>query len=307
MQRVISLSIKQVPLLVTLMLMQVLFTTTAQGAPQEAINTLSNTCSAHTAAEVYGNRYVAGSSGQITAINVKVPSTNITSPIFRPNFVTTTYLIMANNGTKGPVTTLATFTPDTLTSTIARYVGSYQITAGTRFWIMPGQLASNFPDCFASSPPLPNANMLFYDGWRIDTATASAWSSVSAASIGALGSSNVAIGSLVFPISIEYIPVVPATIVVSLQSGGNTATFRQPASLRATANTEGRVTFYHNGKVIAGCRNLQTSSQIASCNWKPSVHGGARISAAIFPTDTSIPSGVSSVLNVGVSARTNNR
>ena len=49
----------------------------------------------------------------------------------------------------------------------------------------------------------------------------------------------------------------------------------------ATANIDGRVTFFANGKVIPGCKNRNTSSRSVTCVWRPSVHGRNAVSANI--------------------------
>ena len=63
--------------------------------------------------------------------------------------------------------------------------------------------------------------------------------------------------------------------------------YRQTTSISATANINGKVTFYANRKVIPNCRNLVTSSRAVTCNWKPSIHGPisltAEIASSTFP------------------------
>jgi hypothetical protein len=77
--------------------------------------------------------------------------------------------------------------------------------------------------------------------------------------------------------------------------------------VRATASSDGRVSFLQGGKPISGCRNVPTTSLVATCTWRPALHGIVGLSARITPTDTSIPSGTSSVITTGVSARSNRR
>jgi hypothetical protein len=284
---------------------QFIITPPANATGNVVFSALGIACSQHTGADVYGHRYVAGTNGQITAINVLIATGVVDNSTYKANFPSATYLIMANNGSSAPNTTLATFTADTMTGVNARFIGSYSLTAGTKFWVVAGQRANVFPDCFNFSTAVPNANVTFTKGWRLDTVTSTSWPYVNGSLPSTLGSP--ANSNMIFAISIEIAPSPAATVSLSLQSGLTTASFRNSTQIRASSSTEGRITFYQNGKVIPGCRRIQTSSLLATCNWKPSVHGGARISVAISPTDTSIPSGVSPVLSVGVSARTNNR
>ena len=72
----------------------------------------------------------------------------------------------------------------------------------------------------------------------------------------------------------------PANAGLTL-SVSSTPVFRAATNIVATANINGRVTFYANGKVISGCKNKLTSSKTVTCVWKPSVHGRNTISATI--------------------------
>ena len=292
-------------LLFLFLIPQTLSASPSSAAGTVVFSALGITCTQHTANDIYAHRYVAGTNGQISAINVLLPSGAVNNGTFKSNFPSATYLIMANNGASAPNTTLATFTSDTMTGVNARFVGSYNITAGTKFWVVAGQGAAVFPDCYTVSTPIPNANVTFTNGWRLDTTTSSTWPYVMGNTPSTLGSP--VSYSYLFAISIELAPSPPSTLYVSLQSGGSTATYRSSTSLRATTSTEGKVTFYQNGKTISGCRNIATSSLIATCSWRPLIHGGASLTAKIIPTDTSIPQGVSPIFTAGVSTRLNTR
>jgi hypothetical protein len=299
-------SYKRFPILLPIFLCTQIFTfPSAKAAGNVVFSALGITCSQHTANDIYAHRYVAGTNGQISAINALLPSGAVNNSTFKANFPSATYLIMANNGNSAPNTTLATFTADTMTGVNARFVGSYNITAGTKFWVVAGQSATVFPDCYTVSTPIPNANVIFTNGWRIDTTTSSSWPYVSGNTPSTLSAPTSY--SYIFAISIELAPSLPATIAVSLQSGGNSTTYRYPTTLRASASTEGKVTFYQSGKPIAGCRNIATSSSVATCNWNPALHGRVGLSARIVPSDSSIPSGTSAAFTVGVSTRSNTR
>jgi hypothetical protein len=71
----------------------------------------------------------------------------------------------------------------------------------------------------------------------------------------------------------------------------------------ATAGTDGKVTFFANGKRIPGCIKVSSSALVATCTWKPSSKGSVTLSATSFPTDQSYSSGSISV-PVAVGART---
>lgn len=284
---------------------QLIFVPPVTAAGTVVFSALGISCTQHTANDIYAHRYVAGTNGTINAINALLPSGAINNGTFKTNFPSATYLIMANNGTSAPTTTLATFTADTMTGVNARFVGSYTITAGTKFWVVAGQGAAAFPDCYTVSTPIPNANVTFTNGWRIDTTTSSTWPYVmgnTPSTLGAPVSYN-----YIFAISIEIAPAAAASISVALQSGGSSTVYKSTTTIRATASTDGKVTFYQSGKPIAGCRNVPTSSSVATCNWRPALHGRVGLSAKITPTDSSIPSGTSSAFTVGVSNRLTTR
>ena len=87
-----------------------------------------------------------------------------------------------------------------------------------------------------------------------------------------------------------------ASIVSITFSGGSNATYRTVGILTATSNLPGRVTFYEKGKVISGCKKVATNaSNIATCSWRPSLHGFTTISATATPTNTYVSNGSNSI------------
>ncbi len=90
-------------------------------------------------------------------------------------------------------------------------------------------------------------------------------------------------------------------------SGGTEATYRTVGTITATGSLAGKVTFYERGKAIPGCvRISMNGSNVATCSWKPSLHGSTTITATAKPSNTYVPNG-STVLNLGVVKRTNKR
>jgi hypothetical protein len=73
----------------------------------------------------------------------------------------------------------------------------------------------------------------------------------------------------------------------------NNPSFRVGTNIVATANIDGRVTFYANGKVIPNCKNKSTTSKSVTCVWRPSVHGRNSITATIVSSSYSAYTGVS--------------
>ena len=60
--------------------------------------------------------------------------------------------------------------------------------------------------------------------------------------------------------------------------------YRASTPIVASANIDGKVSFYANGRIIPNCRNLLTTSRTVTCNWKPSLHGTINLTASITST-----------------------
>lgn len=87
------------------------------------------------------------------------------------------------------------------------------------------------------------------------------------------------------------------------------AAFRSQITITATIATsgaDGKVTFFTNGKKIAGCIKVQTVSLVATCSWKPTSRGSVNLSATGYPADADIPSGSTNLMIV-VSNRSGRR
>lgn len=264
---------------------------------------------------IYANKLIATNSNTVNTIRVWIGSGS------QSNFSTSRYYIMANNPTGGspqatgaPSTVLATFTPDSIsgsgTSTIAKYVGTYNVVAGTTYWIAAAQSASSFPMCYRSTS---NTSSLVMNGFVVDTSTAgnnNAWSRayVTGGSnpVGASWSVGLP-DALVWQFTVESNTSEPVVATLGTQSGSLKADYRTVTPLTVTVDTQSKVTFFANGKVIAGCRNVMSSSGTATCNWKPSVHGSFKITATANPVSSSYIAANTSAITIGVAARTNKR
>jgi hypothetical protein len=98
---------------------------------------------------------------------------------------------------------------------------------------------------------------------------------------------------------------VSSSITVSNLSG---ARFRSNSVITATASVPGKITFYANNKKIPGCIKVATNvSNVATCNWKPSIRGSQLLSAYLLPTDSSYLTSDSSKINVFVTNRNSQR
>ena len=97
---------------------------------------------------------------------------------------------------------------------------------------------------------------------------------------------------------------VPTTHTIALTSGLNTAVYRTNSTLRSTVDVDGKVTFFFNGKRIPGCINLQTTSKIVDCTWKPSAVNYNYITAQLVAPGGSL---ATSAFRIFVSKRSGNR
>lgn len=100
------------------------------------------------------------------------------------------------------------------------------------------------------------------------------------------------------------------TVALALNPSSPTATFRAPTSLKANVTAAGKVSFFHNGKIIASCRNIATTGSspfYATCNWKPSVQQFVRLKATYKSTTEGFTDSSSSDLRIYVTRRSGTR
>ena len=98
--------------------------------------------------------------------------------------------------------------------------------------------------------------------------------------------------------------VVVITATIGLSGGGNTAIYRTNTTIQVPVTMAGKVSFFQQGKSIAGCKNLYFASGTATCIWKPMQHGVATITAVLNPTDKNLVTTVPGYMQVFVITRT---
>lgn len=95
-----------------------------------------------------------------------------------------------------------------------------------------------------------------------------------------------------------------ATISLSLTGGVLKAEKGNAITITAAISTAGKVKFYSNGKVIAGCAS-RTGTSSATCAWKPTTQGQyVRLTALLIPNSGIYSNVTSAALNVATSKRT---
>ena len=109
-------------------------------------------------------------------------------------------------------------------------------------------------------------------------------------------------------ITISYQDVKTATTTTLALAGNVTSVEKRTAiNLTATVTVAGKVTFFSNGKRIAGCIKKVAASTTAVCSVKASVVGKAIYTASFTPTSASYLSSTSAPLEVNVVRRTGTR
>jgi hypothetical protein len=101
--------------------------------------------------------------------------------------------------------------------------------------------------------------------------------------------------------------VVILTATIGLAGGGNTAIYRVNNTLQVPMAVAGKISFYQQGKVIAGCKNIYFAVGTATCIWKPTQHGVANLTAILNPTDKTLVTTVPGFLQLFVVTRTSIR
>jgi len=261
----------------------------------------------YSGAAIYGNRLIANTATTITGINVRV-GTGLNS-----NWSTTKYWITSyNSSTDRPGVILETFTANSNSGsgsdTVVNFTGSYTLAAGTKFYVFPNVTFSTFPVCYSNSPPA--ANLLPNLGVNVDTTTTLSNATWTKAFISSLwpgaNSSSWSINNSqaqLWALSLETTGSAPVNVSLTLAGAGRTAIYRTSKTITATVDTDAYVTFYSNGKKIAGCINVLSSAGTATCSWKPSSKGTAVLTASARPISGSFTQNISGRFDVLVSPR----
>lgn len=90
----------------------------------------------------------------------------------------------------------------------------------------------------------------------------------------------------------------------------NSVQFRSSITVSASlgvAGTDGKVTYFANGKKIPNCINKFSTSLASSCTFKPSLRGSMRITATLNPTNSLYVQSTSNTINLSVVNRSSNR
>jgi len=107
---------------------------------------------------------------------------------------------------------------------------------------------------------------------------------------------------------VAYLININTSTTLSAVSGLYLSKKLTTTQIKATVTgTDGTVTFYQNGRYIAGCKNLPTISLIATCNWRPIIHGLVSITAVFTPTSGSYTGSTALPIYLTIGKRTTAR
>lgn len=251
---------------------------------------------------LYGNTVVAGSTTTISKLEF-ITQSFMTAPANSIQVKVSTGAPMSASGTL-----VATFTQSSVASSpldggdkfLISFTGSADVIQGTTYYIQPSYVSSdsNQSLCLSSN------TYTTLNGWdfkKTGSQYVLVWST---------GTFN---WSAYHKMRITTGVPVTSAAFNSLQLTGNSnqATYRTSVAINANIAAASRVTFFANDKRIAKCIKVLTSGTApnitATCNWRPSQRGSARISARAFPVDSSLSIANSAQLNISVQHRTTKR
>jgi hypothetical protein len=96
------------------------------------------------------------------------------------------------------------------------------------------------------------------------------------------------------------------SLSLSLAGGVTQAPKGQNIVITATVDQAGRISFFVDGKRIAGCFNKVVATSSKTCTWKPSVQKQVTISSRLVPTNSAYSTATES-MKVWVVRRTGTR
>lgn len=207
-------------------------------------------------------------------------------------------LIKRDSGGAPTGAVIDTFTYSSMSSAIASFTGSAALSTAGTFWLVFKQVTT-YNYCYLPSPTYSS----LATNWTMGT-TYSYQAINSSSTYTSMG------GYTSYLITISGTGGVAATPSSVSLSGVSSAIYRESTLLTANlgvAGTNGLVTFYANGKKIAGCISKPSVSLSTTCSWKPSTRGSVVITARLVPTDSAYATSYSSSKNMVVGNRSTQR
>ena len=202
-----------------------------------------------------------------------------------------------NDNADNPGTLLGTFTYSSISGTLVTYSGTATLPSAGKYWLRFSTTAS-FNPCYNFNPLFTGS----LPGWSVGKVR----ESTDSGSTFTARTDNL---SFLFTINGTGGGSTPIATSLSL-SGSQSISFRQSITSVATlgvAGSDGRVTFFADGKKIVGCINKTTVSLSVSCDWKPSRRGVVALTASLTPSDSGYAASKSPARMISIGNRTNLR
>lgn len=189
------------------------------------------------------------------------------------------------------------------------YKGSYNFLVSSNF---PG--ASSGMNYFLFKSPVTSSSVRYVGNWTSVNQCQGAFASTTGGYVLSTTEPKVITNNYSnnFPfLQLLYTTVdhwsVPSSIELSVNGNSTTAVKGNQIQLNASTSDDGLVTFKSNGKNIANCIAIKSSSRTATCNWKPTVKGSATLTAILRSPSGSFSQSTSQAFQVKVSNRINKR
>jgi hypothetical protein len=202
-----------------------------------------------------------------------------------------------SDNTNNPGSLLGTFIYSSISGNNVTFTGTATLPAAGKYWLRFSTTAS-FNPCYNFNPSFSGS----LPGWSVGKVRESTDSGVNFTE----RTDNL---SFLFAINGTGGGAAPSASSLSL-IGPSTTAIRQATDISASleiAGTDGKVTFYANGKKIPGCISKQSSALAVTCSWKPSTRGAVAITARVIPTDPEYGASTSAAKNILVGNRSTNR
>lgn len=256
------------------------------------LTTTSSTCYNYGMDSVYqlAQSFDIPSAATITSVQWKMYNT--TAPV-------NAQIRFYSDSSGTPSSALGTLTYSSWSSPLGTFTGSVSLASAGRYWIRFSS-TSRIDPCYYSSATTTGTPT----GWALTNL----YTKESSNSGSTFPDRADRIGFL-FAMYGTGGGVAPTATSLSL-SGNPSFTYRQSGNITFTlgvAGSDGKVTFYANGKKIAGCINKSSSALSVTCSWRPSLRGNVSLSAKLVPADPGFASSTSSSRSVLVSNRSGTR
>jgi len=199
-----------------------------------------------------------------------------------------------SDNTNNPGTLLGTFIYSSINGNNVTYTGSASLPAAGKYWLR-FSTTSSFNPCYNFNPSFTGT----LPGWSVGKMRESVDSGANFTE----RTDNLSFLYVINGSGGGAAPSASSLTLFSALTGVNRQAIIISASL-GVAGSDGKVTFYANGKKIPGCIGKESSSLAVSCTWKPSTRGSVVVTARLVPSDSGFVSSISPARTILIANRT---